>query len=166
MNHITGVPHRGRQPSNDPEGLLRRLLPRLAATQRQYLLYMAVYLVWGLISNSIGKLFAIAAFLHWWQVFTCYVVYLVPVSLLLRHHTRLEQYVYGVLALAPLELVGYSIGSSIAYDGNVIDMILGPRNFTLAMCVFFGIIPPVGNGLVAWIEARCFGAAEVDQQAA
>lgn len=127
-------------------------MQRLHATPRQYALYVAVYMIWGLTSNSIGKSLAIAEFAHWFQVFTCYVLYLVPVSLLVRHKSAFEQYVYGVFALAPLELVGYGIGTSIAHDGNILDAVLGPRNFSLAMTVFFGIIPPVGNSIVRALD--------------
>lgn len=127
------------------------------ATPRQYILYVLVFLTWGLISNSIGKALHIAEFGHWWQVATCYVGYLVPVSLVLRRKSLFEQYVYGVFALAPLELVGYSIGTSIAHDNNLFDLVLGPRNFTLAMSVFFGIIPPVGNSIVKILDEKLGG---------
>ena len=127
----------------------RALRNALDATPRQVALYTVVYLAAGTCMNWTGRHFAIAAFAHWWQVVTCYGLYLVPVSLLVRGRTALEQYAAGVLALVPLELAGYALGSSIAYDGNVIDAVVGPRNFTLAMCVLFGVIPPLGNALVA-----------------
>ncbi|MFM7204484.1 MAG: hypothetical protein ACKO6N_27230 [Myxococcota bacterium] len=127
------------------------------ATARQYVLYVLVFLTWGLISNSIGKALHIAEFGHWWQVATCYVGYLVPVSLVLRRKSLFEQYVYGVFALAPLELIGYSLGTSIAHDNNLFDLVLGPRNFTLAMSVFFGIIPPVGNTIVKTLDEKFGG---------
>ena len=145
-------------------GLKETLAGKLQATRRQYVIYALVFFTWGCISNSIGKMLSIAEFGHWWQVFTCYVVYLVPVSLLLRDKSTFEQYVYGVFALAPLELLGYSLGTSIAHPDNLFDLVLGPRNFTLAMCVFFGIIPPVGNFLVRSIEGALFR--EADREAA
>ena len=123
------------------------------------MLYAVIYLTWGSASDTIGKLLLIAEFRHWWQILTCYICYLVPVSLLVREKSILEQYVYGVVALAPLELLGYALGTSIAHNGNVLDEMIGPRNFTLAMCVFFGIIPPIGNSLVRWTESRLFGRA-------
>jgi hypothetical protein len=132
--------------------LLVKLRAGLRATPRQYLLYVSVFFLWGVCANQLGKLLAIAEFRHWWQVLTCYLGYLVPVSLLLRRKSRFEQYVYGVFALAPLELAGYALGSSIAHDNNVIDQLLGPRNFTLFMSVFFGIIPPVGNAIVKALD--------------
>ena len=129
-----------------------RLGELLRATPRQYTIYAVVYFLWGLVMNALGQWMQIAAFAYWWQVVTCYVLYLVPVSLTVRRQSRAMQYVFGVLALAPLELGGYAIGSSIAYPDNVLDHIFGPRNFTLAMVMFFGIIPPVGNTLVHWID--------------
>lgn len=133
---------------------LASLRDRLRATPRQYVLYVSVFFAWGMGANQLGKLLELAEFRHWWQVITCYLGYLVPVSLLLRRKSRFEQYVYGVFALAPLELAGYALGSSIAHDGNLIDRLLGPRNFTLFMSVFFGIIPPVGNAIVKFLDAR------------
>jgi len=130
---------------------------QLQATPRQYVLYAVIYFIWGSASDTIGKLLLIAEFRHWRQILTCYVGYLVPVSLLVRKKSILEQYVYGVVALAPLKLLGYALGTSIAHDGNLLDAMIGPRNFTLAMCVFFGIIPPIGNSLVRWTESCLFG---------
>jgi hypothetical protein len=130
------------------------MLEMVRATPRQYVLYGGVYLLWGATMDTIGQQMAIAEFRHWWQILTCYLCYLVPISLLVRRKSHFEQYVYGVLALAPLELLGYALGTSIAHEGNVLDAVLGPRNFTLAMCIFFGIIPPVGNSVVRWIDRR------------
>jgi len=126
------------------------------ATRRQLVLYAALYLVWGLSMNGLGKLLRIAEFVSWWQVVSCYVLYLVPASLLVRRHGLFQQYLYGLLALAPLELAGYAIGSSRAYPGNVLDQVLGERNFTLAMVVFFAWILPLGNRAVAGLERLLF----------
>ena len=135
------------------ESFARRVASALSATPRQYAIYVVFYLAWGCTMNAIGKALAIAEFAHGWQVATCYVLYLVPVSLADRDKTVFEQYVYGVFALAPLELAGYALGTSIAHDGNFLDAWLGPRNFALAMSIFFGIIPPVGNGVVRVLDA-------------
>ena len=35
-----------------------------------------------------------------------------------------------------LEIIGYAIGSSIAHEGNILDRVLWPRNFTLAMTLW------------------------------
>lgn len=140
-----------------PSSPMQNLLARLRISPRLFAVYATFYLVWGLVMNSIGHTAQIAWFAHWWQVFTCYVVYLVPMSLLVRDKNWIDQYAYGVVILAPLEIVGYRIGSSIAADNNILDMILGERNFTLAMSVFFGIIPPIGNFVASSLYRKIFG---------
>ncbi len=132
------------------------LIQNLPATKRQYKIYVILYLVMGLTMNKIGRYFEIASFLSWFQVVTCYVFYLVPASLLVRRYSPFQQYLYGLLTLAPLELLGYSLGTSYAYPNNIIDKILGERNFTLAMVVFFGVILPLGNKAVSTLEHFLF----------
>jgi hypothetical protein len=129
----------------------------IAATKRQYLLYLTFYLGWGLVMNALGHWLELARFVYWWQVGTCYLLYLLPISLLVRRQSAFQQYLYGLLALAPLEIMGYALGTSYAYPNNIIDRILGERNFTLAMVVFFGASLPFGNKVVAAIERRLFG---------
>lgn len=133
------------------------LFDGMRATRRQLCLYAALYLAWGLCMNGLGKLLRIAEFVSWWQVVSCYLLYLVPASLLVRRYGTFQQYLYGLLALAPLELAGYAIGSSRAYPGNVVDQVLGERNFTLAMVVFFAWALPLGNRAVAGLERLLFG---------
>jgi hypothetical protein len=128
----------------------------LAATRRQYLLYVGLYLLSGLVMNALGKLLQIAEFASWWQVISCYVLYLVPASLLVRRYGPFQQYLYGLLALAPLELAGYALGTSLAYPHNILDRIFGERNFVLVMVVFFASILPCGNWAVARLERRLF----------
>jgi hypothetical protein len=129
----------------------------IAATKRQYQIYIAFYLSWGLVMNAIGHWLEIAHFVYWFQVGTCYLLYLLPASLLVRRHSIFQQYLYGLLTLAPLEIVGYSLGTSYAYPDNIIDRIFGERNFSLAMTVFFGASLAIGNKAVAAIERRLFG---------
>ena len=138
--------------TRDGEGVVDSVLAKLRATRRQYLLYFLVFAIWGNISNAAGQYLEIARFGHYFQVYTCYVLYLVPCSLLVRDRSTFEQYDYGVFFLAPLELLGYGLHTSIAYDHNLFDMVLGERNFSLAMCVFFGIIPPIGNTIVRKLD--------------
>jgi hypothetical protein len=133
---------------------IESLARSLAASPRQYGLYAGLYLVSGLVMNTIGKWLEIAEFNHWWQVVTCYVLYLAPASLLVREKTFFDQYLRGLLTLAPLEILGYALGTSRAFDNNLIDRVLGERNFTLAMVVFFGLTLPAGNAAVAWLDAR------------
>jgi hypothetical protein len=137
--------------------MLADFFQNIAATKRQYYLYISFYLVWGLCMNAIGKYIELACFVSWFQVISCYVLYLLPASLLVRRKSVFEQYLYGLLVLAPLELLGYSLGTSYAYPDNFIDRILGERNFTLAMTVFFGWSLPFGNKVVAGLERTFFG---------
>jgi len=132
------------------------LTENLRATRRQVLLYVGLYLLCGLVMNALGKLLQIAAFASWWQVVSCYVLYLVPASLLVRRYGPFQQYLYGLLALAPLELAGYALGTSFAYPHNVLDRIFGERNFVLVMVVFFAWVLPCGNWAVARLERRLF----------
>jgi hypothetical protein len=140
--------------------LIRRRLDFAAAPRRLFVLYSVTYLLAGLAMNTIGKVLRIAEFVTWYQVFTCYVLYLVPASLLVRHRTFFDQYLFGLLTLAPLELGGYALGTSRAFEGNILDRVLGPRNFALAMVVFFGWILPLGNRAVAWLDGRLFAGME------
>jgi hypothetical protein len=142
------------------------LRQNLAATRRQYLLYAVLYLLCGLCMNGMGKLLRIAEFASWWQVISCYVLYLAPASLLVRRQGLAQQYLYGLLTLAPLELSGYALGTSRAYPGNLVDHFLGERNFTLAMVVFFAWILPLGNRAVAGLERYLFGSARPDDDLA
>lgn len=134
--------------------MLTSLRRGLSATRRQYVIYVVVYLIWGVTMNTIGRWLRIAEFATWWQVISCYGLYLLPASMLVRRLPLIQQYLYGLLVLAPLELLGYALGTSIAHEGNIIDRVLGERNFTLAMVIFFGWIPPVGNAIVGWLDRR------------
>src|SRR6185436_11854092 len=102
----------------------RRLYPALA-------FYLPVSLALGLAMNSLGHLLCLAYFRHWWQVATCYWGYVVPVALLLRNRAPWDQVAWGVVAMVPLELVGYGFGTSLACPGNAIEAVLGVRNFSL-----------------------------------
>ena len=133
------------------------LLERFRVPRRTWVIYLVTYICAGLVMNAFGKAAQIAEFKHWWQVGTCYGLYLVPASLWIRHKSFFDQYLFGLLVLALLELGGYAIGSSVAFDGNIIDAVLGPRNFTLAMTVFFAVYLPLGNKAVEGIERMLFG---------
>jgi hypothetical protein len=136
--------------------LLAFVLDRLRATPRQYALYVAIYATAGFINNHLGQLWELARFAHWWQVLTCYVLYLVPWSLAVRGLRIEQQYLWGLLALGVLELGGYSLGTSIAYPGNVFDRLFTERNFSLLMTLMFAGLLPAGNALVAFAESLLF----------
>ena len=109
------------------------------------LTYCVVYFLWGLGMNKFGMVVEIAKFTYWWQVITCYIVYMVPISLLLRGLPFHAQYAYGLIAMGLLEFGGYTIQSSYAYPDNLVDQIFGIRNFALGMALFFALYFPLGN---------------------
>jgi len=120
---------------------------RLTATQ--WATYAITYLCVGTVMNAVGQWLEIARFTHWWQVITVYVLYMVPVSVLFRGLPWWQQYLYGLLPMGLLELGGYALHSSYAYPGNILDRYLDPRNFSLAMVLFFAAYFPLLNALVA-----------------
>lgn len=137
--------------------MLEVLRERLRVTRRAAILYVALYLPLGFAMNALGEALEIAEFAHEWQVLTCYLGYLVPVSLWLRARSAADQYAWGMVALAPLELLGHALGTSLAHDGNVLDRIFGERNFVLLMVIAFGSLPLLGNRAVAALDRRLPG---------
>ena len=123
--------------------------------------YAIVYFLVGTVMNQAGQWLHIARFTYWWQVITVYVLYMVPISALLRRQPWWQQYLYGLLPMGLLELGGYALHSSYAYPGNLLDQWLDPRNFSLAMTLFFAAYFPLLNGLVALVR-RIFAAPDRD----
>ncbi|HEV7670823.1 MAG TPA: hypothetical protein VGS22_20065 [Thermoanaerobaculia bacterium] len=128
------------------------LLSRLRTLQFDLRFYLPVALVLGLTMNALGHLLCIAYFTYWWQVVTCYWGYVVPVAILLRRRSALDQLAWGVVAMVPLELAGYGLGTSLPCPGNAIEAIFGIRNFSLAMVVICGVLPWLLNALVGGIS--------------
>lgn len=128
----------------------------LNADRRLLLVYCIVYLLWGLGMNWLGTELQIAKFTFWWQVISCYLLYMVPVSLLLRNLSFHTQYAYGLIAMGLLEFGGYYLGTSYAYPDNMLDRLFGIRNFTLGMALFFAFYFPLGNLLVNSIYKSVF----------
>lgn len=102
--------------------------------------------------NWVGQWLEIAKFTYWWQVITCYIFYMVPISLILRGMPFFQQYAYGLVAMGLLEFGGYALETSYAYPNNLLDIAFNERNFSLAMALFFGLYFPLGNALVAKIH--------------
>ncbi len=126
---------------------------KLKVDKRLWVTYCIVYFFWGLAMNWIGIELEIAKFANWWQVFTCYVLYMVPVSLLLRKMPFHAQYAYGLVAMGILEFGGYYFGTSYAYENNLVEQTFGIRNFALGMALFFALYFPLGN----WGIEKIFG---------
>jgi hypothetical protein len=118
---------------------------RLNVDSRLIAIYCVVYFSWGMLMNWFGTEMEIARFTYWWQVITCYILYMVPISLVLRKLPFHAQYAYGLVAMCLLEFGGYAFESSYAYPNNLMDQFFNERNFALGMALFFALYFPVGN---------------------
>lgn len=123
--------------------------PKLQVDKRLIITYCVIYFLWGLGMNWVGQQLEIAKFTFWWQVITCYLFYMVPISLVLRGLPFHQQYAYGLVAMALLEFGGYALKTSYAYPNNVLDQLFTERNFSLGMALFFALYFPLGNALVS-----------------
>jgi hypothetical protein len=131
--------------SPDPAGTWTHLL---GPVRERPWLHVVVFVGLGAAMNALGHAFAIAWFRHWWQVVPCYLGYVLPLALVCRAQPWPARWRTAVLAFIPLELCGYALGTSVIADGNVIAMLLGPHNFTLAMVLLVSPTPLVANALV------------------
>ncbi len=120
-------------------------LQKLNVDKRLLLLYCVIYFLWGLGMNWFGAQVEIAKFTFWWQVITCYILYMVPISLLLRGLPFHAQYAYGLVAMGILEFSGYALQTSYAFPNNILDELFNIRNFSLGMALFFALYFPFGN---------------------
>ena len=137
---------------------LQEELTRMLQTPPSLLLtYVVVYFLWGVLMHNFGIYAKIARFKHSWQIITCYILYMIPVSLFLKPYPWYQQYAYGLFFMGILEFGGYSIKSSLAYENNILDRLFTPRNFSLAMTLFFASYFPLGNGLVEKIWGMIVG---------
>ena len=128
--------------------LLFAVLARLAVPRRELFVAAGVFAAVGFCMNAAGKALEIACFANDWQVLTCYWLYVLPLALLTRGLPPATRLVFCVAGLVPLELAGYALGTSIAFDDNIIDRALGARNFTLAMVVVCAPIPMLCDAVV------------------
>ena len=117
-------------------------------------IYGTLYLITGIVMNSIGIYFEIVRFENWWQIITCYVMYMVPVSILIKEYSFFNQYCYGLLAIGILELCGYTFQTSYVYPNSLLSQLFTPYNVTLAMTLFFAVYFPLGNMLVSYIYKK------------
>ena len=125
------------------------LMAKLRTTSlKRWLVYIVLYSSCGMIMNYIGQKLEIARFTYWWQVISCYICYMVPISILLRNYTFFTQYAYGLVAMGLLEFAGYTLGTSYIYPNNILDQWFGPHTFALGMALFFALYFPIGNILV------------------
>lgn len=129
---------------------------KFAVDKKLVLLYIIINFVWGTSMNAFGDYMQIAKFTYWWQVITVYLIYMIPISLLLRKLPFHTQYAYGLIAMALLEFWGYYFESSYAYPDNLMDQYLNIRNFSLGMALFFALYFPLGNAFVGWVYKLVF----------
>jgi len=129
---------------------------KLEVDKRLILLYCIIYFTWGMVMNEFGAAVEIAKFTYWWQIITCYILYMVPISLILRGLPFHAQYAYGLVAMGFLEFGGYALQSSYAFPDNLIDQFFGVRNFSLSMALFFALYFPLGNWGVGKIYRMLF----------
>ncbi len=137
--------------------LVNKHVITLKKTPKTLLLcYVVIYFLWGMGMNRFGTEMEIARFSHWWQVITCYIFYMVPISILLKKYSFFEQYAYGLVAMGILEFLGYWLQTSYIYPNNILDKIFNPQNFSLGMALFFALYFPAGNWLVSKVHSRIF----------
>lgn len=128
--------------------MLSFLNPIWKVEPKRLLIYIIVYFLWGLGMNWIGKELEIAKFTYWWQVIGCYVLYMIPISILVRSYSFFRQYAYGLVAMGVLEFCGYALGTSYIYPNNILDQWFGEHVFALGMALFFALYFPIGNTVV------------------
>jgi len=129
---------------------------QFAVDKRLIALYIVIYFIWGMCMDKFGATIEIARFTYWWQVITCYIFYMVPISLLLRKLPFHAQYAYGLVTMGLLEFGGYALGSSYAYPNNLLDQLFSPQNFALGMALFFALYYPAGNWFVGKVYKLIF----------
>lgn len=112
------------------------------------IIYIAVYFLWGLLMHNVGQWLEIAKFTYWWQIISTYILYMVPVSIVLRGLPWHMQYAYGLVAMGVLEFGGYTLGTSIIYPDNFLEQWFGKHTFALGMAMFFAFYFPIGNYVV------------------
>ena len=134
------------------ELLTENLLKLKNAKKTLVLTYVIIYFIWGLGMNRFGAEMEIARFTFWWQVITCYILFMIPISILLKGYRFFHQYAYGLVAMGLLEFMGYWLRTSYAYPENILDKLFSPQNFSLGMALFFALYIPAGNWLVAKVH--------------
>ena len=91
---------------------------KFAVDKRLVFLYILIYFLWGTGMDAFGEAIEVAKFTYWWQVITVYLIYMIPISLLLRKLPFHMQYAYGLVAMGLLEFGGYLLETSYAYPDN------------------------------------------------
>ena len=133
------------------------LVERLRASRSELAVLAVVFLAIGTGMNAFGKWAQIARFRHDWQIATCYLGYVLPMALWIRGLSLPLQYCVCLTLFVPLEVGGYALGSSVAFDGNAFEF-FGMRSFTAVMCAAVALIPPIGLRVAEAIRTRAIRA--------
>lgn len=129
--------------------MIRGAWTRLSTTSwLMWAVYLTSYLLVGTILQLSAPYIRVARFAYDWQVVTIYGLYLVPMSVLLRGRPWHTQYAYALVAIAPIDIAGFALHTSLAYPNNRLDVIVGERNFTLTFVILASWIPFFGNMFV------------------
>ncbi|HEV7669658.1 MAG TPA: hypothetical protein VGS22_14135 [Thermoanaerobaculia bacterium] len=116
---------------------------------RLWALTLAVFFVFGALVLWALPVINIAYWARPWQFATLYCGFVAPLAILIRDQPWHRQYAYSLLAIMPLELVALNLGTTIPYPHNLLEPVVGPRCFALAMVLIDSWIPYVGNRIVA-----------------
>lgn len=136
---------------------INHLFKKITSVEKNVLyIYIIVYFIWGVLMNAFGSYAEIAKFTFWWQIISCYILYMIPISLLLREYSFFNQYCYGLLAMGVLEFGGYALQTSYVYPNNILIQLFGPYTFALGMTLFFALYFPLGNMLVNTLFIKLF----------
>jgi len=122
--------------------------------KERLLIYIVLYFFWGLGMNAFGEFMEIAKFNNWWQVISCYLLYMVPISIYLKQFSYFNQYAYGLIAMGILEFGGYALETSYVYPNNILIEWFGPYTFALVMTLFFAMYFPLGNYVVNYLYGK------------
>ena len=134
---------------------MRSLWKRIGDTSLQmWITYFVCYLFVGTVLQLSAPYLRIARFANDWQVISLYGMFLVPLSVLLRGRPWHTQYAYALVAIAPIDIAGFALKTSLAYPNNLLDYVVGERNFTLTFVVLASWIPFCGNFVVESINGK------------
>ena len=123
---------------------------------KKLLVYILLYFTFGMLMNAFGSAVEISKFTYWWQVISCYILYMIPVSILVSGYTFFTQYAYGLVAMGFLEFGGYALKTSYIFSNNILDHWFGLHTFALGMALVLALYFPLGNLLVDKIHTTIF----------
>ena len=127
--------------------MINKIKEKLRIPKTLFFCYIFIFLTTGTIMQHVGTFLKIAKFNNHYQIITCYIFYMLPISIYIRNWKFEEQYIFGLFPMGILELSGYTLETSYAFPNNLFDKIFGIRNFSLVMTLFFAFYFPILNFL-------------------